>query len=46
MKSKNFEKWKNYYEQGLISKAKLRNLVGKALGITEEEYEIITGEPL
>lgn len=45
MRSKNFEKWQNYYNQGLISKTKLSNLVGKVLGITAEEYEIITGEP-
>ena len=42
--SKNFEKWKNYYDNGLISKTKLHNLVGKTLGITEEEYELITGD--
>lgn len=42
--SKNFQKWKDYYDQGLISKKKLHNLVGKVLGITAEEYKLITGE--
>ena len=42
--SKNFEKIKRYYEEGLWSKQKLYNVVGKRTGITPEEYEIITGE--
>lgn len=42
--SKNFLKFKAYYEAGLYSKTRLRNLVGKKLGITAEEYEQITGE--
>ena len=42
--SKNFEKIKKYYDQGFYSKAKVHALVGKTLGITAEEYELITGE--
>lgn len=44
MRSKNFEKWKSYYQQGLISEEKLKKLIGKPLGITEEEYKIIIEE--
>lgn len=40
--SKNYEKVKYYYDNGLWSKAKVRAVVGKL--ITEEEYEQITGE--
>ena len=43
--SKNFEKFKRYYDEDLWSKQKLYNVVGKRTGITPEEYEIITGEP-
>ena len=43
MHSKNFEKVKKYYDNGLWSKAKVHNAVGK--WITAEEYEEITGEP-
>lgn len=43
--SKNYNKIRMYYQQGIWSKAMVRNLVGKALGITEEEYELIVGEP-
>lgn len=43
--SKNFEKIKEYYDSGLWSIDRLRNVVGKRLGITEEEFELITGEP-
>ena len=42
--SVNYKKWEDYYKQGWITKAKLRKLVGKTLGITAEEYEQITGE--
>lgn len=45
MHSKNFEKFKAYYDNGLWSKEKLHNVVGKKTGITAEEYEEITGEP-
>ena len=37
-----FERIKFYYEQGLWSKERVRNVVGKVL--TEAEYEKITGE--
>ena len=43
--SKNFEKYKAYYEKGLWTKERLYNVVGKKTGITPEEYEEITGEP-
>lgn len=43
--SKNYKKWKNYYDKGILAKWKLYNLVGLRLGITAEEYEEITGEP-
>lgn len=37
-----YEKVKYYYDKGLWSKERVRNVVGKV--ITEEEYEAITGE--
>ena len=40
--SKNFEKVKNYYDNGMWNEARVRNAVGK--WITEEEYKEITGE--
>lgn len=43
--SKNFDKYKRYYEQGLWDKGRLYNVVGKKMGITAEEYEEIVGEP-
>ena len=43
--SKNFEKFKSYYDNGLWSKERLYNVVNKKTGITAEEYELITGEP-
>lgn len=43
--SKNFEKVKYYYDEGLWSKARVKAVVGKTYGITPEEYEEITGEP-
>ena len=42
--SKNFEKVKKYYDNGLWSKAKVKNAVVKGW-ITAAEYEEITGEP-
>jgi hypothetical protein len=41
--SKNYDKVKSYYDNGLWSKAKVHNAVGR--WITAEEYEEITGEP-
>lgn len=43
MHSKNFAKVKYYYDNGLWSKTKVHNAVGK--WITPAEYEEITGEP-
>ena len=43
--SKNYEKFKGYYERGLWSKERLHAVVGKKTGITATEYEEITGEP-
>ena len=40
--SKNYQKVKNYFDQGLWSKDRVRNSVGK--WITEDEYKDITGE--
>lgn len=40
--SKNFNKVKNYYDNGLWSKAKVHAAVGK--WITPDEYQMITGE--
>lgn len=41
--SKKYELVKRYYDQGLWSKARVRNAVVKEW-ITAEEYELITGE--
>ena len=41
--SKNYTKIKNYYESGLWSIDRVWNVVGKKLGITEDEYKEITG---
>lgn len=41
--SKNFEKVKGYYDNGLWSKAKVKNAVVKGW-ITAAEYKEITGE--
>lgn len=38
-----FDKVKVYYEEGLWSIERVRNVVGKV--INEEEYEQIVGEP-
>lgn len=43
--SKNFEQIKKWYDEGVWSKERVYNVVGKKLGITPEEYEEITGEP-
>lgn len=43
--SKNFEKIKGYYDNCAWTKQQVFNVVGKAAGITEEEYEQITGTP-
>ena len=43
MKSKNFDKIKNYFDNGMWSITRVYNLVGKKLGITKEEFETITG---
>ena len=40
--SKNFNKVKNYYNRGLWSIEKVRNVVGH--WITETEFKLITGE--
>lgn len=40
--SKNFEKVRDYYNQGLWDITRVRNAVGK--WITEEEFKEITGE--
>ncbi|MBQ6318184.1 MAG: XkdX family protein [Lachnospiraceae bacterium] len=48
MHSKNFEKVKKYYDEGLWDKDKVRNMVTNPKSnpwITTEEYEEITGEP-
>lgn len=42
--SRNFEKFKGYYDKGLWTKAMLRNAVVKGR-ITADEYEEIVGEP-
>ena len=44
MHSKNFEKVKGFYDNGLWSKAKVKDAVVKGW-ITAAEYEEITGEP-
>jgi hypothetical protein len=42
MHSKNFDKVKKYYDEGLWSKQRVYNVVNK--WITPEEYKEITGE--
>ncbi len=42
--SAKFERVRNYYNNGLWSKKKVRDAVAKAW-ITAEEYREITGEP-
>lgn len=41
--SKDFEKIKKYYDNGLWNKARVKNMALKGI-ITEEEYREITGE--
>lgn len=41
--SKNFEKYKRYYDSGFWNDVMLRNVVAKGK-ITPEEYKEITGE--
>lgn len=41
--SKNFDKVKRYYDEGLWNKTRVRNAVTKGW-ITAEEYKEITGE--
>lgn len=41
--STNYEKVKNYYDNGRWSIERVRNAVGR--WITEQEFEEITGEP-
>ena len=41
--SKNYDKFKAYYEQGLWDKRKLHDIVSKG-ALTPEEYRQITGE--
>jgi len=45
MHSKNFYLIKEYYDTGRWDKERVHNVVGKRNGITEAEYEEITGEP-
>lgn len=40
--SENYEKVKHYYDDGLWDISRVRKAVGK--WITEEEFELITGE--
>lgn len=39
-----YEKIKEYYDKGLWNKTMVRNAVVKGK-ITEEQYQVITGEP-
>lgn len=41
--SKNFEKIKKYYDDGIWGIQRVKAVVGKKTGITEEEYYEITG---
>lgn len=41
--SKNYEKIKNYYDKGLWSKTRVKNMVVKGI-ITADEYQLIVGE--
>lgn len=42
--SKNYIKFKGYYNRGLWSKKMLYNVVGRKYGITKEEYKEATGD--
>ena len=41
--SKNYKSIKEYYDNGVWSINRVWNVVGKRMGITEEEYKKITG---
>lgn len=41
--SKNFDLIKGYYDKGLWNIDRVWNVVGKTTGITEAEYQEITG---
>lgn len=41
--SKNFYKIQNYYETGIWGIQRVKAVVGKSTGITQEEYTEITG---
>ena len=43
MRSKNYAKIKKWYDMGIYHEKELKNFVKKGQ-ITEEEYEMITGE--
>lgn len=45
MHSKNFDKIKAYYDEGLWDIERVHNVVGKKNGITADEFTEITGEP-
>ena len=42
--SKNYHKIKEYYETGIWDINRVNMLVGKKLGITKDEYLLITGK--
>lgn len=42
--SKMYDKIKDYYDRGLWSKTRVRNMVIKGV-ITEDEYQLIVGKP-
>lgn len=44
MRSKNYIKFRGYYRSGAWTKEQLHNVVGRPTGITQAEYEEITGE--
>lgn len=41
--SKNYEKIKKFYESGVWTLERVWNVVGKPLGVTDTEYQQITG---
>ena len=42
--SKNFEKIKKYYDTGMWPLDRVQSVVNKDLGITPEEFKLITGK--
>jgi hypothetical protein len=42
--SKNFNMVNGYYDKGLWDIDRVRNVVGKSTGITDAEYQEITGQ--